>query len=102
MTVTTIQTKSGPRKVASLRGCINRFCRECIYDQAGGTGTWRQQVEACTSYKCPLYQVRPISATQDGGPVGEDEDTYDLPLEGQDGAESARFMGLQALVEDTE
>lgn len=89
-------------KHPSRKQAINRFCRECIYDPHGGSGTWRQQVEACTSYKCPLYEVRPVSATQDGGPVGEDEDTYDLPLEGQDGAESARFLGMKALVEDEE
>ena len=72
MSVTIIWTKAGPRRVASLRKCVNLFCRECIYDARGGTGTWRQQVEACTSYKCPLYEVRPISATQEGGPVGDD------------------------------
>lgn len=44
---------------ASLRGAINAKCRECIYDPHGGGGTWRQQVTACTSYKCPLYPVRP-------------------------------------------
>lgn len=47
----------------SLRKAINDKCRECIYDERGG-GTWRQQVEACTAFKCPLYPVRPVSATQ--------------------------------------
>lgn len=64
MTVTTIQTKTGPRRVASLRKCINAFCKQCIYDKDGGEGTWRQQVEACTSYTCPLFEVRPVSATE--------------------------------------
>ena len=46
----------------SLRKAINDKCKECIYDDSPGSGgTWRQQVEACTSYKCPLYPVRPVS-----------------------------------------
>jgi len=46
---------------ASLLGAIDAKCRECIYDPKSGTGTWRQQVEACTSQTCPLFQVRPMS-----------------------------------------
>lgn len=46
--------------MAKLRSAINSMCKDCIYD-ASGKGTWRQQVEACTSYKCPLYDVRPVS-----------------------------------------
>jgi hypothetical protein len=46
---------------ASLRSAINAKCKECIYDPVGGKGTWRQQVEACTSRRCPLYEVRPVS-----------------------------------------
>lgn len=45
----------------SLRGCINKMCRDCIYDKYG-RGTWRQQVEACTITSCPLHPVRPIGA----------------------------------------
>jgi hypothetical protein len=45
----------------SLRKAIDAKCRECIYDPIGGGGTWRQQVHACTSYRCPLYPVRPLS-----------------------------------------
>lgn len=45
----------------SLRKAINDKCKECIYDPGSGQGTWRQQVEACTSYSCPLYPVRPKS-----------------------------------------
>jgi hypothetical protein len=45
----------------SMRRAINAKCRECIYDPVGGTGTWRAQVEACTSYSCPLYPLRPTS-----------------------------------------
>jgi len=47
----------------SLRKAINNKCKECIYDEKGG-GTWRQQVEACTATKCPLYPVRPVSSGQ--------------------------------------
>jgi hypothetical protein len=39
----------------SLRKAINAKCKECIYDPIGGNGTWRQQVEQCTSFNCPLY-----------------------------------------------
>ena len=60
----------------SLRAAINAKCKECIYDPIGGRGNWRQQVEACTSYRCPLYPVRPVSSgdgvavekTADSGP----------------------------------
>lgn len=59
--------------MASLRKAINDKCRECIYDAIGGGGTWRQQVEACTAYKCPLYPVRPVSqGDRDGGEEGEE------------------------------
>jgi hypothetical protein len=44
----------------SLRAAVNGFCRECIYDPTGGDGSWRQQVGACTSVRCPLYLVRPL------------------------------------------
>ena len=42
-------------------GRVNAKCVECIYDPQGGSGTWRQQVEACTATTCPLWPVRPIS-----------------------------------------
>lgn len=45
----------------SLRKSINEKCKECIYDPHSGYGTWREQVEACTSFKCPLFAVRPCS-----------------------------------------
>ncbi len=44
-----------------LRGRINAMCATCIYDPFGSTGTWRQQTEECTSYNCPLYDIRPVS-----------------------------------------
>lgn len=61
--------------MASMRKAINDKCRECIYDPIAGKGTWRQQVEACTSRKCPLYPVRPVS-TVSGAEV---QDSGDLP-----------------------
>ena len=45
----------------SMRKAINEKCKECIYDPMPGNGTWRQQVEACTSKSCPLYEFRPKS-----------------------------------------
>ena len=47
-----------------LRGKINAKCCECIVD-AYQPGTWRKQVEHCTSPACPLYEVRPTSAGKD-------------------------------------
>jgi len=44
-----------------LRGKIDAKCCECIYDPVSGNGTWRQQVEACTSKTCPLHPVRPVA-----------------------------------------
>jgi len=43
-----------------MRGKVNAKCIECIYDGNGGGGSWRQQVKACTSPKCPLYPIRPM------------------------------------------
>jgi len=45
----------------SLRQAINKKCRDCIYDECSGLGSWRQQVTACTVTSCPLYAVRPVS-----------------------------------------
>lgn len=41
-----------------FRGPINAKCVECIYDPET-KGTWRHQVQACTSKECPLFPVRP-------------------------------------------
>ena len=40
-----------------LRGKIDAKCCECIYDPYS-EGTWRKQVENCTSCSCPLFSVR--------------------------------------------
>ena len=37
---------------------IAAFCAECIYDPGAG-GTWRAQVAACQSRRCPLWPYRP-------------------------------------------
>jgi hypothetical protein len=42
----------------SLRLAINEQCAYCIYD-SNAPGTRLQQIEACTSKSCPLYNVRP-------------------------------------------
>jgi hypothetical protein len=44
----------------SYKKAIEEMCKHCIYDK-NAAGTWRQQVDACTSPKCPLYNFRPIS-----------------------------------------
>jgi hypothetical protein len=49
-------TSAAPK---GLRRFVNQKCRECLYDPAPGNGTWRQQVEACTSNLCALFPVRP-------------------------------------------
>ena len=46
------------------KGKVNAKCIECLYDPLS-KGAWRQQVEACTSYCCPLYSVRPKSNAED-------------------------------------
>jgi hypothetical protein len=42
----------------SLRLAINEKCAGCIFD-SNAPGTRLQQIEACTSKSCPLYNVRP-------------------------------------------
>lgn len=46
----------------SLRTAINAKCKDCIYDPLAG-GTWRQQVDRCTSPECGLFDVRPRSSS---------------------------------------
>lgn len=49
-----------------LRDKIDAKCRSCIYDPYA-EGTWRKQIENCTSQRCPLFPVRPTST---GGQYG--------------------------------
>ena len=37
-------------------------CRDCIFDEAAA-GTAAQQIQACASVDCPLWPVRPCTAT---------------------------------------
>jgi hypothetical protein len=54
--------RAAPRKPAvKWRERVNAKCRDCIYDPKSGLGTWRQQVEACPSTSCPLWDIRPKS-----------------------------------------
>jgi len=39
---------------------LNEKCKQCIYDPAIG-GSWRAQVEDCTTSSCPLWQHRPCT-----------------------------------------
>lgn len=45
----------------SRTAAINEKCKDCIYDPAV-KGTWREQVELCTSEKsCALWPYRPVT-----------------------------------------
>lgn len=39
---------------------LHMMCKSCIYDKAA-PGTWREQVENCSSSHCPLWQHRPMT-----------------------------------------
>lgn len=58
------RTSETRTKRGSMRAAINAFCKGCIYDPHQ-PGTWRQQVEACTSVRCALFQFRPVSAANE-------------------------------------
>ena len=45
----------------SLRAAIDAKCKSCIYDPGSGNGSWREQVQACSSANCPLHPLRPLS-----------------------------------------
>ncbi len=45
---------------SSRKLAIEAKCRDCIYDEKE-CGTWRQQVESCTCYECPLFNYRPLT-----------------------------------------
>lgn len=66
---------------------INEKCKDCIYDPAV-SGTWREQVELCTSEKsCALWPYRPITVA-----------TNNLKRAGKSPAE----LNLDALVDGME
>lgn len=43
---------------------IHRHCFNCIVDPQAGNGTKHEQTEGCTSYKCALYDLRPITSAE--------------------------------------
>lgn len=58
-----MSAKSGTKKRGkqlSLRACIDKACKQCIFDPYGGAGTWRQQAANCTDTTCGLYPARPL------------------------------------------
>ena len=50
-------------KKAGLRGPVDAKCIECIYDPQAD-GTWRSQVNKCTSPTCSLFEVRPTTTNK--------------------------------------
>ena len=44
----------------SYKNAVKNKCRECIYDPSGGRGGVLQQIAACSSRDCPLFNVRPL------------------------------------------
>ena len=71
---------------ASLRQAINAKCKDCIYDPLSGLGTWRQQVEGCTSTDCGLYPVRPVSKPHKQKPSATSDvvEVVALPTDAED------------------
>ncbi len=60
---------------------VNAKCCECIYDpEVAGAGSWRRQVENCTSGNCPLYNYRPLTT----GGKDDDDDEITVTVEGVD------------------
>jgi hypothetical protein len=45
--------------MANLRSAIDAHCRNCIHDPEA-PGNWREQVAACASASCALFDVRPV------------------------------------------
>lgn len=55
-------------------GAINAMCCMCIYDPVvTGNGSWRKQVEDCTSKTCPLYKYRPCTTSGKSDDDNEEE-----------------------------
>ena len=44
--------------MASYKSCVEKFCKECVYDPLE-PGSWRKQVTECGHFNCPLWDVRP-------------------------------------------
>lgn len=66
--------------IPGLRARVDAHCVSCIYDETE-EGTWRQQVQACVVYSCPIWDVRsqtrardlPASCGGQGMPTGADK-----------------------------
>lgn len=66
--------RKAPRaKSVKWRAAVDAKCKDCIYDPLSGLGTWRQQVEGCTSPQCPLYPIRPVARGKTGQSGGISE-----------------------------
>ena len=50
------------------KAAIDRKCKKCIYDPKA-SGNWREQVLNCTSFKCPLFDLRPTPARTTSKPT---------------------------------
>jgi hypothetical protein len=61
--------------MAKLRSAINSMCKDCIYAPYD-KGTWRQQVEECTSYNCSLYDVRPLPILAKKEAIPDDTESF--------------------------
>jgi hypothetical protein len=59
------KTARKPLSYTKLRKAIDEKCKECIYDPFPGNGSWREQVQDCTSPGCPLYGYRPGPTVKD-------------------------------------
>lgn len=46
--------------MASAKKCIAEKCKDCIYDSTE-PGSWRYQIEQCTSTSCALFELRPMT-----------------------------------------
>lgn len=46
--------------MAAYKKHIEDKCRQCAYDPQD-RGTWREQVERCSTKSCALWVVRPVS-----------------------------------------
>jgi len=55
LTPTPTPLKSPPSRAAA----IAEKCRQCIHDPLAA-GKWREQVAACASSNCPLFDLRPV------------------------------------------
>jgi hypothetical protein len=52
--------KLPPAPKMSRTKALNEMCKTCTYDKAM-PGTWREQVENCSSQHCPIWQHRPMT-----------------------------------------